>query len=81
MICHFFEVDHLTANQDERLRNIFGETQPLRGRGIGGGGSGSRGGGTEPGGGNGRKITPAVVEQLAGEFDNVDDFLVALQTV
>eukprot|EP00904_Undaria_pinnatifida_P012125 jgi/Undpi1/8042/HiC_scaffold_24.g10514.m1 len=67
MTRHFFEVDHLTVDQDQRLRSIFGD--------------GGGGGGGEAGEGEKKNITPAVVEQLAGEFDTVDEFIVALEAI
>ena len=75
MTRHFFQVDGLTARQDERLRSIFDDRLPSAGDGVGGGGV------NEAGYAAGRTITPAVVEQLAGEFDYVDDFIAALAAV
>lgn len=65
MTRHFFAVDELTADQDRRLRIVFVEDPPSPGDGVV----------------VGRNITPAVVEQLAGEFDTVDDFISALEAV
>lgn len=33
------------------------------------------------GGSGGRKITPAMVEQLAGEFDTLDGFIEAMESL
>ena len=75
MTRHFFEVDQLTVDQDQRLRSIFDEDQPPSpcDRVVG---DGSGAGGREE-----RTITPAVVEQLAGENDTVDEFIVALEAI
>lgn len=73
MTRHFFEVDQLTVGQDQRLRSVFDEDRPLLGDSVVGRST------KEAEGGAGRKITPAVVEQLAGEFDDVDTFIGALE--
>ena len=73
MIRHFFKVNQLTADQDQRLRTIFDEDSPSHGDWVADERKGSEAAG--------RKITPAVVEQLAGEFDYVDDFLSALEAI
>lgn len=73
MTRHFFEVDQLTLAQDLRLRSVFDEDRTFHSNGGGGM--------HEGGGGAGRKITPAIVEQLAGEFDYVDEFIGALEAL
>lgn len=72
MTRHFFEVDQLTVAQDQRLRSVFDDDRPSHSNG---------GGMQETGDGVGRNITPAVVEQLAGEVDYVDDFIGALEAL
>lgn len=71
MTCHYFDVENLRVDQDERLKAFFAEplassarSPSFRGRGQGRG-----------------FITPALVEQLAGEFDTVDSFLEALEAL
>lgn len=75
MTRHFFQVDQLTASQDERLRSVFGDDPPSPGDDVGSDGR------KEAEGAAGRKVTPAVVEQLVGEFDYVDDFIGALEAI
>jgi len=73
MTRHFFEVDQLTVNQDQRLRMIFDEDRPSHGDGVEDEREGTKAAR--------RQLTPAIVEQLAGEFDYVDEFIGALEAV
>ena len=68
MTRHFFQVEDLTASEHDRLRVVFGD----------GVASFSAAGGI---GGNTHRITPATVEQLAGEHDSVGDFIEALEAL
>lgn len=68
MTRHFFGVETLTTDQDSRLRAVFDDSSPASGGAMGGGGEG-------------REITPATVEQVAGEFDTVDTFIEALEAL
>ena len=52
---------------------IFDENPPSHGDGVE-----CERNGTEAAG---RKITPAVAEQLAGEFDSVEEFIGALEAI
>ncbi|CAN0119203.1 unnamed protein product [Scytosiphon promiscuus] len=75
MTRHYFQVDKLEPQQDERLREIFKE-YPALPKTRGGGSRSSSGGGD---GGDGGRFTPAMVEQEASEHESIDDFITALE--
>lgn len=75
MARQLFEVDQLTVERDRRLRSVFDEDRPSIGDGVVGSSTNISGEGT------GRKITPVVVEQLAGEFDDPDAFIGASEAI
>lgn len=71
MTMHFFpeEGERLTDERKARLKAVFSEeSAALRGRP-----------GSNYGGVDGGQLTPATVEQLLGEHEEVDEFLLALE--
>lgn len=71
MTIHFFQKE-LTAEQKARLKAVFDEASVARRREAGL----SLGNGDDS---NGGELTPAIVEQVAGEHEDVDEFLAALE--
>lgn len=67
MTRHFFKTD-LTAEQMSRLEAVFDESAEASRRLF----DRSR---------NQGRLTPAVIEQMAGEYDTVDEFLDALEDI
>lgn len=73
MTLHYFQLEKLEVEQEERLRTIFAEAPDVPSRRI------SRGKGHRSPPGNAGCFTPAVVEQVASEHESVDDFISALE--
>lgn len=72
MTLHYFQMDQLTPMQDKRLRAVFEEHPPVYKCASAGGYHAARMG-------DRGRFTPAVVEQLASEYDTIDDFIGALE--
>ena len=68
MTRHFFQVDDLKEEEHERLRAVFGDDEV----------SSCVDGGIA---GTSHRITPAMVEQLAGEHESLEDFIEALEAL
>lgn len=88
MTKHYFQIDELEPRQKKRLQAVFqdiprpassssgGEVRDARGRTISNSGTLDCGKAT----GDFGRFTPAVVEQVASEYETVDDFISALES-
>lgn len=72
MTLHYFQMDQLTPMQEKRLQAVFEEHPPARKCPPDGGYHAARMG-------DRGRFTPAVVEQLASEYDTIDTFIGALE--
>lgn len=78
MTLHYFQVNKLDPAQDKRLRAVFREHPGQQGEGGMTQASSNRvRGGIRAR--DGVQFTPAMVEQLASEYEFVDEFIAALE--